>query len=106
MNVNETRIMERIEAFSKFNENPEFGISRFSYGKEDAEARKWLQQVCKELNLCISVDPVGNIRARYEGKDPNLAPIMIGSHMDSVRNGGKYDGIVGVVGALEVLSIM
>ena len=106
MNVNETRIMERIEAFSKFNENPEFGISRFSYGKEDAEARKWLQQVCKELNLCISVDPVGNIRARYEGKDPNLAPIMIGSHMDSVRNGGKYDGIVGVVGALEVLSVM
>lgn len=106
MNVNETRIMERIEAFSKFNENPEFGISRFSYGKEDAEARKWLLQVCRELDLSISVDPVGNIRARYEGKDPTLAPIMIGSHMDSVRNGGKYDGIVGVVGALEVLSVM
>lgn len=106
MNVNETRIMERIEAFSRFNENPEFGISRFSYGKEDAEARKWLLQVCRELDLSISVDPVGNIRARYEGKDPTLAPIMIGSHMDSVRNGGKYDGIVGVVGALEVLSVM
>ena len=106
MNVNETRIMERIEAFSRFNENLEFGISRFSYGKEDAEARKWLLQVCRELDLSISVDPVGNIRARYEGKDPTLAPIMIGSHMDSVRNGGKYDGIVGVVGALEVLSVM
>lgn len=105
MKVRSERIIQRIETFAGFN-NSTAGVSRFSYSKEDAAARKWLLGICNALNLSTCVDSVGNIRARYEGTDPSLAPILIGSHMDSVRCGGKYDGIVGVVGALEVLSVM
>lgn len=105
MEVNEGRIMQRIETFAGFNHS-DVGISRFSYGEDDAAARKWLIGICEELKLHVTTDPVGNIRARYEGTDESLAPILIGSHIDSVRNGGKYDGIVGVTGALEVLSVM
>lgn len=106
MNVNEERVMQRINDFARFNDDDDGGISRFSYGKADTDARTWLLGVCEELQLQVTVDPVGNIRARYEGKDSSLAPVLIGSHIDSVRNGGKYDGIVGVVGAMEVLSVM
>lgn len=106
MNVNKERIIQRIEKIAGFNSGEENGISRFSYGKDDAAARNWLIQTCTDLALSVTTDPVGNIRARYEGEDPSLAPVFIGSHIDSVRNGGEYDGIVGVVGALEVLSVM
>ena len=106
LEVNQSRIMQRIEACSQFNDTPEAGISRFSYTPTDAAARNWLRNLCQQLDLKIQVDPVGNIRAQYVGQDPTLAPILIGSHLDSVRNGGKYDGIVGVVGALEVLSVL
>lgn len=106
MNVNKKRIMQRIETFAGFNSGEGNGISRFSYGKDDALARKWLLKTCEELKLQVTTDPVGNIRARLEGTDPSLAPVLTGSHIDSVRNGGKYDGILGVAGALEVLSAM
>lgn len=106
MNVNKERIMGRIDDFARFNDNDSDGISRFSYGKADADARTWLMQICEELQLQVTVDPVGNIRARYEGEDSSLMPVFVGSHIDSVRNGGKYDGIVGVVGAMEVMSVM
>lgn len=106
MNVNKERIMQRIDDFARFNDNDDGGISRFSYGNADAKARAWLMQICEELQLQVTVDPVGNIRAHYEGRDASLTPVFIGSHIDSVRNGGKYDGVVGVVGAIEVLSVM
>jgi len=98
--------MQRIDDFARFNDNDDGGISRFSYGNADAKARAWLMQICEELQLQVTVDPVGNIRAHYEGRDASLTPVFIGSHIDSVRNGGKYDGVVGVVGAIEVLSVM
>lgn len=106
MNINKERIAQRIDDFARFNDKDDGGVSRFSYGKADAEARAWLIQICEELQLQVTVDPVGNIRARYEGTDSSLIPVFVGSHIDSVRNGGKYDGIVGVVGAMEVLSVM
>jgi len=106
LNVNKERIMQRIDDFARFNDNDDGGISRFSYGNADAKARVWLMQICEELQLQVTVDPVGNIRAHYEGRDASLTPVFIGSHIDSVRNGGKYDGVVGVVGAIEVLSVM
>lgn len=106
MNVVQARIMERLEAFSQFNDTPGAGISRFSYSSADLQARRHLLEVCSSLDLQVSVDAVGNLRARYPGSDPALAPVLLGSHMDSVRNGGKYDGMVGVIGALEVISVM
>lgn len=104
--VNQKRLIGMIEKLAEFNETPGCGITRFSYSDADRQARDYIGSICKEMDLKISVDQIGNIRARYEGDDPSLAPVWIGSHMDSVRNGGKYDGIVGVASSLEVLNVL
>lgn len=100
------RMLERIEALALRNDTPGNGITRFSYGKQDAEARNYLLRECRKMGFPYSIDAVGNIRVRYKGTCPDLAPVLCGSHIDSVRNGGKYDGITGVVTALEVLQVL
>ena len=98
--------MGRIGDLARFNATPGRGITRFSYSPQDAQARAYLMERFRALELAVRVDPMGNIRARYEGADPSLAPLWIGSHIDSVRHGGPYDGVVGVVGALEAVSVL
>lgn len=106
MQVCQERIMQRIQAISQFNSTPGVGITRFSYSPEDAKARAYLMDQFASLGMTVQTDAIGNVRARYEGTDPSLAPLWIGSHIDSVRNGGMYDGIVGTVGALEAVSVL
>ena len=106
MKVNQYRIESVIETLANFNDTPDKGVTRFSYSENDRAAKDYLMNIFNELSLKVSVDAIGNIRARYEGKDPSLSPILIGSHIDSVRNGGKYDGIIGVVGAIEVIRVL
>ncbi len=105
MEVNEERLIGMIERLAEFNETPGCGITRFSYSDLDRQAKDYIGSICKEMDLKVSVDQIGNIRARYEGTDPDLAPVWIGSHLDSVPNGGKYDGIVGAASSLEVLRV-
>lgn len=106
METMQNRIMERIEALAELNDTPGSGVTRFSYGEQDALARKYLLEECQRLGLSYGIDAVGNIRIRYEGECSELAPVLFGSHIDSVRNGGKYDGIVGVVTGMEVLAVL
>ena len=106
MQVNQERIMGHIDALSQFNATPDAGITRFSYSPQDAQARAYLMDRFAALAMPVHVDSVGNVRARYAGSNPSLPPLWIGSHIDSVRNGGMYDGVVGVVGALEVVSAL
>lgn len=100
------RMLDRIEALAERNDTPGQGVTRFSYGEQDRQAREFLLGECERMGFPYSIDAVGNIRVRYEGKRVELAPVLFGSHIDSVRNGGKYDGIVGVVTALEVLTVL
>ena len=106
METVQSRIMERIDTLAAINDTPGVGVTRFSYGEKDAQARAWLFGEFERIGLKYSVDAVGNIRARYDGADNALAPVWFGSHIDSVRNGGKFDGIVGSVSALEVLTVL
>ncbi len=100
------RIRKDIEALSHFNATPGCGVTRFSYSKEDRQARDYLLEQFKSLDLDVSIDGVGNIRARYLGKDSDAPIVMTGSHIDTVLNGGKFDGVAGVVGALEIVRVM
>lgn len=105
MKCNMERVMARLNRFAEFRDTEFMGYTRFSYSKEDMEARSYLFGILEELDMDVTVDGVGNIRAGF--KDCGDAPtILIGSHMDSVPNGGMYDGILGVVAALEVLSLV
>ncbi len=103
MKTNLERIKNDIERLSECNLTPGEGLTRFSFTKEDKCAREYLKSQLSELNVSIREDAAGTLIARREGEDENAPVIMIGSHFDSVKNGGNFDGPAGVVMALEIL---
>jgi hydantoinase/carbamoylase family amidase len=106
METNLNRIIKEIEEFSNFNTTPGKGITRFSYSDADKAARNYLIQQFESLDLEVSIDAVGNMRAKRNGIDRNAPTVMTGSHIDTVPYGGKFDGVVGIVGALEVIHVL
>ena len=100
------RIRTHIECLAKYNATPGYGITRMTFSEQDREARAYLLKEMKSLELSIKFDGAGNIRARMEGCDPKKAPVMTGSHIDTVFHGGKYDGAAGVVSALEAMRLI
>ncbi len=96
------RMAALIERFAQFGRDDNGGVTRLSFSDEDRQARDAFIRLLKtEFNLKIRTDPLGNIFARREGRHPQWPVIMTGSHLDSVRNGGKYDGPAGVFSSLE-----
>jgi len=106
MEVNIERIKKDIEELNKFNQTPEKGCTRFSYTPEDRLARNYLIAEMQKIGLEVIIDPIGNIRGRLAGSNPSAPAVLVGSHLDTVRNGGKFDGVLGVVCGLEVLRII
>lgn len=103
LTVDISRLMSRLETMSGFNSTPGKGISRFSYSPEDRKARDYLGTLFSSMGLKVAVDGAGNIRARLEGSDPGSPAVLTGSHIDTVLHGGKYDGAVGTLGAIEAV---
>ena len=106
METNLNRIIKEIELFSNFNSTPGKGVTRFSYSDADKEAKNYLRQQFESLDLEVTIDAVGNIRAKRKGTDVNAPTVMTGSHINTVLYGGKFDGVVGVAGALEVIRVL
>lgn len=79
------------------------GITRVAYTNEEQACTHAFMRLCKAEGLDIRLDPCGNLIARREGKFNHLPPVVIGSHLDTVYEAGKYDGVVGVTAALEVI---
>lgn len=101
-NVNGARLNAHLEQLHAFGKNPQGGISRLAYSDADRDARVLVQQLLRDAKLDVSIDAAGNILGRRAGSDPALPCIIIGSHIDSVPEGGNYDGQVGSMGAIEV----
>lgn len=78
------------------------GTHRVAYGPEDVAAREWVAGLMREAGLEVSTDLAGNLVGRRRGTGSGLAPLMLGSHIDTVPDGGSYDGTVGALGAVEV----
>lgn len=100
---NEARMQDKISTFSKFGDAGHGGITRYCFSDEDLQARAEFVKRMDKIGANIVTDDLGNMYATLEGTDPSLPNIVAGSHCDSVRNGGNYDGILGVMGAMEVL---
>ncbi|MGA8613750.1 MAG: M20 family metallo-hydrolase [Xanthobacteraceae bacterium] len=79
------------------------GICRLTLTDLDRQVRDWFKAQCEALGCTVTVDDVGNMFARREGKHPALPPIAMGSHLDTQPTGGKFDGVLGVLGALEAM---
>jgi Iap family predicted aminopeptidase len=81
----------------------ETGMDRLALNDDDKSARDWLVKETIALGCKVTIDQMGNIFAVRPGKNPSVAPVMMGSHLDTQPTGGRYDGILGVVAALEAL---
>jgi N-carbamoyl-L-amino-acid hydrolase len=106
LHINAKRMEERIAALSQFGKNPEGGVSRVAFSDADVQGRNYIQTLMKDAGLQVRIDTAGNIIGRREGSNPSLAPIVFGSHIDSVPGGGNYDGDVGVIAAIECIEAL
>ncbi len=106
LEVSAARMEGRIEALSQFGRNADGGVNRVAYSDADLAGRNYIMDEMRELGLDVTIDTAGNILGRRAGTEPGLDPILFGSHIDSVPGGGNYDGDVGVIGALEVMSML
>lgn len=96
------RIQRDILALSRITSSTESGYTRLSFTDEDRRAREYIARLMEEeARLTVSIDPVGNLIGRRKGKKEKPA-LLLGSHLDTVRGGGRFDGVSGVIGALEV----
>ena len=87
--------------------NPDLpGWSRTGFSDEDNAARDWIESKMRSAGLEAGRDSIGNVVGRLEGNSPNAPEIVIGSHSDTVPGGGRFDGIVGVIGAIEVARML
>ena len=94
---------DKIKTFSKFGDAGHGGITRYALSEEDKMARaEWLRRM-EAIGATIEMDDLANMYATLPGSEPGLKRIVMGSHCDSVKNGGNYDGILGVMSAMEVL---
>jgi beta-ureidopropionase / N-carbamoyl-L-amino-acid hydrolase len=105
MTFRRERLENDFAELAKFGSLETGGFTRVAFTLEDLAARTWLQGAMEQAGLEVSVDAVGNIRGRRVGL-LDLAPVMLGSHLDTVPEGGNYDGSVGVLAALEIVRIL
>ena len=100
--LNGARLNATLKALSAFGANPGGGVSRVAYSDFDKAGRAYVMDLMRAAKLDVSVDIAGNIWGRRPGTDGSLKPIVFGSHVDSVPDGGNYDGTVGSLSAIEV----
>ncbi|WML28909.1 Zn-dependent hydrolase [Neobacillus sp. OS1-32] len=100
--INGKRLKQELEKFAEFGRTENNGVTRLSLSKEDIQARDYFRTCCEELGMTVKVDDMGCMYATLAGLE-DKPPIVIGSHIDSVKKGGRFDGILGVLTGLEVV---
>ncbi|RYM02749.1 Zn-dependent hydrolase [Sporolactobacillus sp. THM7-7] len=99
--INSERLKDTLEKFANYGRTENNGVTRLSLSKEDIAIRNYFVSCCKKLGMAIKIDDVANIYATMPGIE-NKSPLIMGSHLDSVKKGGRFDGMLGVVAALEI----
>ncbi len=106
MTINKQRLWNNLMLLAEIGKDPNGGITRLPFTKEDLKAKSFVRRLMEQAGLTVREDAVGNIIGRKEGAD-SLAPIIvIGSHLDTVFNGGPFDGSLGVLAGIEILHSM
>ena len=106
LQVNANRLTTQLKKLSTFGMNEKGGNDRLAFSDYDIQARIYLTGYLKDLGLKVYTDAAGNLIAKRGGKKNSLSPILFGSHIDAVPNGGHYDGDVGVMAGIEVLEAL
>ncbi|MDB5657248.1 MAG: Zn-dependent hydrolase [Tardiphaga sp.] len=103
LQIDSARLWDSIHDTAKFGATPKGGVRRLTLSAEDKQVRDWFRAACEAAGCEVHVDTLGSMFALRKGRDMSKAPIGIGSHLDTQPTGGKFDGILGTLGALEVL---
>ncbi|MBX9451097.1 MAG: Zn-dependent hydrolase [Mesorhizobium sp.] len=103
LRINPDRLWDSLMEMAKIGPGVAGGNNRQTLTDEDGEGRHLFKKWCDAAGLTTGVDKMGTMFARREGTDPDLPPVYVGSHLDTQPTGGKYDGVLGVLGGLEVI---
>ncbi|WP_246009422.1 M20 family metallo-hydrolase [Brevibacillus fluminis] len=103
MRINSERLQNRIEALSHIGRIAETGVCRLALSPEDKKAVELVKSWMEEAGMTARIDNFGNLIGRLEGSDPAAPVLMVGSHIDSQPYGGRFDGVLGVLGGLEAI---
>ncbi|TPM54976.1 Zn-dependent hydrolase [Mesorhizobium sp. B2-2-4] len=103
LRINSDRLWDSIMEMAKIGPGIAGGNNRQTVTDEDGEGRHLFKRWCDAAGLEMGIDEMGTMFARREGADPSLPPVYVGSHLDTQPTGGKYDGVLGVLGGLEVV---
>ena len=106
MRVNIDRISKDIETINSFNATPDNGVTRLTFTAEYQGAFRHVIEELTRIGARVTVHRGGNLTGRIEGSDPGMPAIMVGSHIDTVVHGGRFDGVLGVVCALEAARVI
>ncbi|HXQ80800.1 MAG TPA: M20 family metallo-hydrolase [Opitutaceae bacterium] len=96
----------RLGELALISEAPAPVVTRVLFSEADVRGREYVRRAAREAGLAVREDPIGNIFARWEGSEPGLPAVGSGSHTDAIPNAGRYDGVVGVLGAFEALAAL
>jgi ureidoglycolate amidohydrolase len=100
------RLIGELQCLGNISEAEPPVVTRVVFGEADLRARSYVKKLCRDAGLSVTEDAIGNTFARWEGSDPNVAPIGTGSHIDAIPNAGLYDGCVGVLAGLEAIRVL
>lgn len=103
LRINGDRLWDSLMEMAKIGPGVAGGNNRQTLTDEDAEGRALFQKWCEDAGCTMGLDQMGNMFARREGSDPEALPVYVGSHLDTQPTGGKYDGVLGVLGGLEII---
>ncbi len=103
LQVNGERLWASLMELAEIGATPKGGVCRLAASDLDGEARRLFIRWCEEAGCTVAVDKIGNIFARRRGRNPDLPPVMTGSHLDTQPTGGRFDGAYGVMAGLEIV---
>src|SRR6201985_1267096 len=103
LEINSSRLWGDIHETAKFGATPKGGVKRLTLGPEDKQVRDWFKTTCEAAGLEVTIDALGSMFALRKGRDMTKPPVGLGSHLDTQPTGGKYDGVLGTLAALEVV---
>jgi N-carbamoyl-L-amino-acid hydrolase len=103
LQVDISTLQRELDDLALISQEPPPVVTRVLFSEADLKARSFVKNLFQNAGLTVREDPVGNVFARWEGTDRTSAPVATGSHIDAIPNAGKYDGVVGVLGAIEAI---
>jgi allantoate deiminase len=106
LTINKQRLEQRINELAEIGKIGETGVCRLTLSKEDRQGVEQVKSWMEEAGLTARVDHFGNLIGRLEGENPEAPILMLGSHIDSQPYGGRFDGVIGVLGAIEAVQTM